>query len=359
VRRLEHDLLLRCASAWWQPESEPGLRSLLRAELNWDVVLDLAEQHCILPLVYWSLSGLDRPGVPLPVMNTLASAFRTNAVWSMRLASELTRLVGALQADGVPTIAWKGPASALAAYGHLGLRMFSDLDLLVNPSHFETAASRLRGYGLRADVVCADLRVQSFDGADNLVVELHWAPMPWCLAADLRTNDLQCEVLSIGGRPVAHPLPADLLVLLCAHGGKHSWSRLQWIADIAALIRTRSDLDWARVGALAFQTGTRRLLSVGLMLARQFMKVKLPPAAELFLADVVATQLADTIGRQMFLTHRPLRSRRDRVSDLVLQLKFRERLRDRVRCALGVPLDSINSWSRAYARRRGTIGKSR
>jgi len=157
---------------------------------------------------------------------------------------------------------------------------------------------------------------------------------------------------------VAHPLPADLLVLLCAHGGKHSWSRLQWIADIAALVRTRSDLDWARVEALAFRTGTRRQLSVGLILARQLMSVKLPPAAELLLDDVVASRLADTIGRQLFMIHRPLRSRRDRVTDLVLQLNLRERLRDRVRCALGVPLDQINSWSRAYAKRGGTIGKS-
>ena len=38
--------------------------------------------------------------------------------------------------------------------------------------------------------------------------------------------------------------PEDNLLLLCMHGAKHCWSRLERVCDVAELITSHSNLDW-------------------------------------------------------------------------------------------------------------------
>ena len=200
----------------------------------------------------------------------------------------------------------------------------------------------LSAFGLRPDATLADAPVQPFNGPGELLVELHWAPTPWPFAGGLRTEDLRCEEIRMADRPVVQPSPADLLILLCAHGTKHGWDRLMWIVDVAELLKARPDLDWVRAHALAARSGTRRMLSLGLTVTRQALDVTLPAAAEPLLHDAVAARLSGIMTRRLFnVAPGPPRGNRARLRNFLVQLGLKERPRDQLRYAVGLPIGRL------------------
>src|SRR6266568_3668956 len=68
----------------------------------------------------------------------------------------------------------------------------------------------------------------------------------------------------------------DELVLICVHGAKHYWERLIWIADVAALVCSQTNLDWKRAAESAEEVGAERMLHAGLLLAANLLKAPLP-----------------------------------------------------------------------------------
>jgi hypothetical protein len=83
------------------------------------------------------------------------------------------------------------------------------------------------------------------------------------------------------------------LLYLCAHGSRHLWARLQWICDVAQLIRRNPALDCAALLERARVAGGRRMLFLGLAVAQNFFGASLPPqVAESVRGDARTSRLA-------------------------------------------------------------------
>jgi hypothetical protein len=168
----------------------------------------------------------------------------------MSAALEVLRLDRALRAQGINPIVLKGIAVALRAYGRLGLRYNHDIDLLVPENTVEAASQVLAtaGYirtGPPSSADSGDVRTwlrthkdMQFERSDNgFVVELHWR-----LFDNPKTMPFDVEAAALGAfqltsQHVLHTLPDELeLLYLCVHGAEHAWSRLKWLADVAALV---------------------------------------------------------------------------------------------------------------------------
>jgi putative nucleotidyltransferase-like protein len=81
----------------------------------------------------------------------------------------------------------------------------------------------------------------------------------------------------VAGRPVLTFAPMDLLLILCAHGAKHQWEKMKWICDVAELVRTEKErVDWRKLRQEASRQGVGRMLSLGLVLARDLLGAELP-----------------------------------------------------------------------------------
>jgi hypothetical protein len=355
--RAEHELVIRCATSVPSEARLGRIRELVGAGVDWAEAVTFATRHWTVPLLYWCLHAADPVGWPPPVRATLREAFRASASHSLRLAAELVRLMAAFEAEGVSATAWKGPTLALAAYGNLALRTFADLDLLVPGGDVRRAGAVLAALGYRPGRRLTDVREWSFQRVDGAVtVELHWGIAPWQFAVPIALADLRRVPVAIGDHEVAHLAPEDLLLTLCVHGSKHRWDRLQWIADVAELVRARSGLDWQRVLDLAGGSGTRRMLWTGLRLARDLLETAVPGAVARWIeADPVAGRLAHGIARQLLEDgDRPLRGA-ERVRFHMFHLRTRERVRDRLRYCVSVPIASTwRDLTGAVARRGGS-----
>jgi hypothetical protein len=341
------ELILACARP--RADADPDDVARLAASVtNWGAVCGVASMHSLLPLlaVRMGESGLTIP----PEVATAASVA---AAHNLSLVSSLLRVRGLLAAEGIDTIAFKGPALSVTLYDDPALRQSTDLDLLVRRHQALPARRLLEAAGSRFWLNLTEGQEARFLRYSNEyglrdpgggIVELSWALMPGQLALDLDADRFFADASSVelGGAPVTVLAPHDQLLALAAHGGKHLWERLGWITDIAQLLATNPDLDVSRAIARARSVGAERLLLVGPALSRLLLGSDLPSALSVAIdRDPAVARLTARLADRLT----PLRIPRDhRVFDPLL-LDLRERANDRVRILTRLALTStVEDW---------------
>jgi hypothetical protein len=303
----------------------------------------MAERHCLIPLLHFHLTALAPSEVPAGIMSQLQDASYDNTRSSLSLTGELIKVLESLGAKGVRAIPFKGPTLALRAYEDSGLRQFSDLDILVHKRDVPRVRELLVSCGfkpiptlnraqqaalLRFDCAC------NFDNGRGLVLDVHWGFVESYSAYVIDPNPLwkRLEAVAIGGNELLTLSTEDLLLVLCLHGFTHVWERLGWICDIAGLIDVRKGLDWQAVLQNADNLGLRRILLLGLLLAHDLLDAQIP--AEIRQAagtDTVVRDVADQVQAQLF---RERGAPPGLFRGALLDLKMRERQRDRIRSCL-------------------------
>lgn len=233
-----------------------------------DCVSDLAEEDLLQPT---------QPGTDMDRVRR-----------SLYAAKELLEILDRLERRGIPAIPLKGPVLAASLYGDVGMRYFSDLDLLVLRRDAGRAKEELIGggyhprSGLSGARLAAHLRSQChhqlISRNTGLLVELHWQLMPDTLFVPFDEELLWKRkiVVSLGGRRVPALSWEDQMLFLCAHGSKHLWERLGWVRDVARMLEAAPPLDWEYLRATAEMLGMRRMLFLGLSLAGRSAGARLP-----------------------------------------------------------------------------------
>lgn len=276
------DLLTHIVRTRGQP---PGVLRAPASRAAWAGLADEAHRQGVSGMLAAPLGAV--PEVPADVRGAIQRMVRDNALRSLRGVSELLALVSALEAQGVPVVALKGPALSQWLYGSPGIRRFSDLDLLVAIADRERALEVLIacGYALPAGmsvktarVIYRTLGAWPLRATGRLPVDLHWrlahARFPALPAADVLAHS---AVVELGGRGVRIPCPTHAAVLTLLHAAKHLWCTLEMIAAIAALME-RADVDWAEVRRLARSLHAWRGCAAGLRLASDLFDRPMPPA---------------------------------------------------------------------------------
>jgi hypothetical protein len=268
-------------------------------------VADAARRHGALPLLAHHLEAVCPGAVPSPALRVLRERRRRDAWRALALAAELVRVLEALAARGVRAVALKGPALGAALYGDLTLRPCRDLDVLVPEAQLPDAERLLGTFGYLAKPSIVGPR-----GAPSAVewervlwreddiVELHARLSPSDFAFGLDGEALWDRLarVRIGGRDVPTLGDEDLLLYLCAHGARHRWWRLEWIADVAELVRSRPGLDWDAVLERATRLGGVRLVLLGLTLAADVLDA---PVGHALRARARADRVVPTLAARM------------------------------------------------------------
>ncbi len=283
---------VRAAVSGADPPDLPGARR--------ESILAVAGDHQVVPLVAGVVSG-----------TTTEDEQRAIAATALRLTGELLDLLAALEEAGIRGLPFKGPALATAIYGDPARRQYEDLDVLVPPEDVPAAVRVLEDRGYRAGI---PLSRAELDGVirhhsslhyhrDGVTVDLQWRLAPSWYPVDLDVATLydRAGSVSLQGRRVQTLAPDDRVIALCVHGGKHRWSRLKWIADVAAAVAADDDagadaagddsapdsridedasdggIDPDRLLARADGSRSQRRTLLGLALARDVVDATLPP----------------------------------------------------------------------------------
>lgn len=339
--RREEEVLLACAAARFTGTAE-RVRAAVRGPVDWLYLGDTAARHGILPLAYRAVLETCHDLVPEPILAGWRERYTRNARRNLFLAGELLRLLALFESQGIRAVPYKGPTLAQLAYGDLTLRDFSDNDLMIHREDLPPARALLLAEGYRPELTLTPAQEAAyirsrhslvFMDARGSIVEIHWAIQPRYFAFDMDPGALWGRLRPIGlaGRTVMTYSREDLLLILCLHGAKHMWSRLEWICDLAGVLGAGELLDWDRVLGESRRLGARRVLLLGLDLARTLVYVEVPPEiSKAILKDPAVPPLAGRVRRWLFATaNQPAV-----LESTAFFAQSRERLRDKARYCL-------------------------
>lgn len=284
------ELLLCCARGRFDSLQMDRLSGQLRGNLDWEAVIEMACGHGVLPLVHQALQRTCTDLVPADVARHLHGLAQENARQSLMLMQELLNLLVMMQSRGLRALPYKGPLLAMLAYGDVSLRQSGDLDILSPQADLPQARKLLESAGYRLDKPLDQTVEQAMLASPHechytyirddrqVVIELHWRAVGRLMSfspdpADLWDRSVLRQVAGVDVRVLS---PEDTLLLLCAHGMKHFWTRLGWICDVAEFIRAEPSIDWSLLLKRAGELGGRGMVLLGLALAHRVLEAPLP-----------------------------------------------------------------------------------
>jgi hypothetical protein len=337
-RRPEESLLICCARTSLDSEHAGLMKSLLSQKMDWSYLMTTAQLHGMMPLLYWNLKACCPDAVPKVFLDQLSNDFQANARHNLFLTGELLKLLKLFEAQGVRAVPFKGPTLASSVYGNLAFRQFTDLDILVHQEDVLKVSELLIQQGYRPQFHLTREQTEdllqyqcelSFTRDDNVMIDLHWGFVARFFSFWIDPEILWSRLkgISLGGTTVLSFSPEDLLLILCLHGAKHSWERLDWIRDIAEMIKVYREINWEWIFKEANRLGIERMLFLCLSLAIHVVGTNLPQEVSRRLGnDSIGKSIAYKVSHVLFQERRRLVLFRD-----LLYLKTMERVGDRIR----------------------------
>lgn len=338
-RRHEIAVLLACSRTHMDAATAARLRFLLAQKPDWRYLLWLASWHRVTRLLLLHLKHQPAGLVPATVLEQLSRQSTAQAPQSLFQLSELLRVLRLLADQGIAAVPFKGPAMSAALYGDPGLRESEDLDVLIQAGDFQAAKKLLLSQGFRpweslslgqeATYLRYECGYTFVHEQSQIAIDLHWdfTRKYFALPLDLDCMWQRMQTAELAGQTINQLAPEDLLLILCIHGAKHLWAGLNWICDVAELLRAAPQLDWQYLTTQAQRSGCQRLLGVGLHLAHKLLGTELPVAAATLSAEPGIPGLAARVHAGLFPEAEWEPSAAAKFSFL---LNGRERWRDRV-----------------------------
>ncbi len=339
--RKEEDLLLCCARTHVPPPTAARIRTLFLDEIDWDYLIEIAQWHGVMPLLYNSLKSTCPESVPQAKFQKLRTFFQANSCHTVFLTHKLITILRLFEKHEIPALPFKGAILAASVYGDLCLRQTRDLDILVHKIHYQKAKDILIAEGYE---VILDLPWEChfiLDG-DIICIDLHFGIIPKSYSRSIDDNywweNWQSFCLEEEGVP--NLLPEACFFMLCLHGTKDCWETLHRICDVAETVRTYADLDWEQIMDRATRLGCKRIISLALLLAKDLLEMPLPEVVlKEIESDLAAKALAIQVIQRLFSA--PTEEVQG-VPQVLFHMSARERLEDRFE--IFVSLMNTHGW---------------
>jgi hypothetical protein len=259
-------------------------------EADWNTLVESALAHGTSSLLCQNLLALDVQFLPAELIDACKAYLAGREAATARALTQLAEITDALAANGIDALPYKGPILGLQAYGDPVLRESRDLDFFIRQDDVWNALAVLGRLGYRSDAIVG-LRPRriadyyAYNGHDilfaddKLPIEPHWAlaPRTFCDELDnVGIFDRAIFIETAEGRRFPCFAPEDTLLTAATHGGKEQWSRLIWVADVAALLHAHRTFDWTAVLGRAREAGCLRMTLLAAELARNLLDAHLP-----------------------------------------------------------------------------------
>lgn len=356
--RSEENLLLCCSRTSVDSERAEKIRLLLQKEINWSYLIDTALRHGLIPLLYRNLKTTHPDAIPNGALEKLRKYFLINASRNIYLTEELIKLLHLFEKHGTTAITYKGPRMAASIYGDITLRQFCDLDILIQNKDVPGVKELLVSQGYHPTLIfnnAAEERVYfgspykrslHFVREDGKVpLDLHWGIesryLSFAKGLDLHEH---VEQTYLNGHAIKTVNTEYLVYLLCIHGAQHAWTQINWICDIAELMKRRRDMDWEEIIDNARALGIHRMVSCGFLLAVWLLDVELQEKVlQRIKVDPWVQSMARQVIRKLFHSKPESPGRFERQ---MFYLKMIERIEDKARYCFYLVMNPTHAeWS--------------
>ena len=342
----EIQVVICCSRLKFGHHEKNKVEKLLREKIDWGFLIETADQHRVLPIVYKNLTENFTGVIPRTTFDVLRFWYHNNAIHNKMLLRELSNLANKFKELDIPAIFFKGPISALTIYGDISLRQFNDLDVLVKEEDYHRVQKHLVKMGYRK-VIDWEYESGYRHEERGINIDLHRKFDEYRLYSNFDFYHLyDClEPLKIQGKNISILPIEDTLINLCINFSKDLFinkTKLSQLSDLVNLIDKHRKLNWAKVLERASQLGTERILFLCLSLTHQMYGRHLPAVVvhkintqrriKLLLPEVLGKMINLLSGNSRFLEYDG-----GYVADKMLYLQLKERLIDRLPVYYQIP----------------------
>jgi len=227
------------------------LQALTHPDLDWNWITATALEHGVAPLLYWNTKGLN--GIPTNAVQTLEEDYYVTLLRNNHRLNSLQTVLHAFDQASIPAIVLKGAMLAVVLYPDVGLRPFSDIDILINQAQLEDAETILERLGyieLHRSERPRDWhrRVVKYEKhlsyvKDDTTIELHWNFSNYSDKQQIPISELfeTAQQTDIG----MILAPDKMLLHFCFHLHRHTYYPLIRLCDVALLLnRYSKSINW-------------------------------------------------------------------------------------------------------------------
>jgi len=240
---------------------------------DWQGLFQTAARNHSLPLMARHLRSLGYPDAARPFIDEVQAAVAQQAIHNLKTVSELRKFVeNCIHPLGMPFVVFKGITLTRRFYPDLGLRPCRDIDIAIESDNLEPLIRKAlsEGYVLYAP----NGKGGGLSRERDIIALLKYARSAVLISPSGIAIDLQpgidkfsgifdrynvfdnLQSLDFGGLSLPVLPPEFLFNYICHHHARHLWSRLHWLSDLDALLRSpQMNLDRAR--AMADRLGQR------------------------------------------------------------------------------------------------------
>ncbi len=333
---LEHKLVF--AALALDRSKDNRIVEILEGALDWSLVLQIALQNGVFPLIHQRIMPLAEKRISLEEITRWKALYQANTQNNLRLAWKLIEYIKLLSNNGIKCVVLKGPIYSIQAYRDLSLRQYSDLDILIHQTDFLKVDKILEQFGY-FPTIKMDARQKKFVFRSNNhflfafqgdTFEVHWdITPPWSISRftqkQVWPNIIPIIILD---QEIYALSPEDTILFTCLHGAKHAWSQLKWIVDLAYLSQSYNEDEWLSLLEHAKRLGLFRQVCVGLLLAINVVDAKIPIKVRYQLnsnrsAQDLVSQVMDSLSK--------LTNNRSKINAYKFYWKSLDRWQDRLR----------------------------
>lgn len=284
----EDELLLLCLRLNIDKNLRNRIKYLSKI-VDWDYLVQKADQHKVIPLLYRNINSQIPEDVPTHILLNLRNIFSQNAKKNLFMLGEMLTILDLFDQNGIFAMPYKGLSLALLVYGNIALRQFGDLDIFINQENVIKAKKILISYGYKPYLTLSFAKekkfiesqhdLQFFNSEKNIILELHWNVSSLFLYLPIsedRFLDMEnLDHFNINNKSIVTFSPEDMFLILCIHNASHYWSRLSWVCDISEFVKCYK-LKWSSIIEKANSQGVMNIVLINLYLAKDLLDLDLP-----------------------------------------------------------------------------------
>jgi hypothetical protein len=274
------------------------------------------------------------------------------------LLKELRNFLEILEVHHIKAITFKGPMTAVSAYGDLSLRSFSDLDLLVHPDDFLKLRDIAIRHGYQCDQLMATAErtcLQQLNAQEqasyfrsqkeysllkpesHIFLDIHQGVLSkqFLPLFDTRWIWNYTQTTQIAGHPVLGLTPEIQVLVSVVQGAEEYWPQLGKLLDLAMLLARYPNLDWDILIDLSESLDILPRLILGLMLIQSIYGVTLPDKLNKKIKALPSIQeLAQNVQGNLLFNKQCHVNSRLTMGMVFYQLRLMHHWKNRVRCVL-------------------------
>ena len=247
-------------------------------------LVEAGRYHRVLNMVH--LAVRDLPAADAELKAALNRYYLHQIGHHLRALADLGSLSDVFSEHAVPWLLVKGPVLSECVYERPDLRVYNDLDVVIDREAFPEAIDVLEAAGFTLldrnwDLIRRERRAQLHVSlALGTVGDVHHhllnrATVRGSLSLPMEELFERARTVDLGNVQVRTLEPVDTLLHLCIHAGLAGGDRLLWMKDVEQALRSRS-LPWDQIIGRAHRWRAGPLVALVLRRARSEIGAQVP-----------------------------------------------------------------------------------